>query len=67
MKYDTIHAVFGEGDFVLTVSEGRFAGRHSSFYDLFRVERGKIAEHWDTIESIPERSDWKNGNGKFGF
>jgi predicted SnoaL-like aldol condensation-catalyzing enzyme len=67
MKYDTIHAVIGEGSFVLTVSEGQFAGRHSSFYDLFRVENGKIAEHWDTIESIPERRDWKNDNGKFGF
>ena len=37
----------------------------SSFYDLFRVEKGKIAEHWDTIEAIPEKKDWKNGNGKF--
>ncbi|MFL5577163.1 MAG: hypothetical protein ACJ79S_14465 [Gemmatimonadaceae bacterium] len=31
------------------------------------VENGKIAEHWDTIETIPARSEWKNQNGKFGF
>ena len=65
MKYDKIHRVLGEGNFVLVVSEGTFGGRHTSFYDLFRVENGKIAEHWDTIETIPPRSEWKNDNGKF--
>ncbi|CAI1621714.1 nuclear transport factor 2 family protein [Serratia plymuthica] len=65
MKYDRIHRVLGEGNFVLTCSEGTFAGQPSAFYDLFRVENGKIAEHWDTIETIPARPDWKNQNGKF--
>jgi predicted SnoaL-like aldol condensation-catalyzing enzyme len=67
MKYSQIHKVLGEGNFVLVVSEGSFAGKPSSFYDLFRVQDGKIAEHWDTIETIPARSEWKNANGKFGF
>jgi predicted SnoaL-like aldol condensation-catalyzing enzyme len=67
MKYDTIHTVLGEGNFVLVVSEGHLAGKHSSFYDLFRVENGKIAEHWDTIEEIPAKENWKNDNGKFNF
>ncbi|MBS0329617.1 MAG: nuclear transport factor 2 family protein [Proteobacteria bacterium] len=65
MKYERVHKVLGEGDFVLVVSEGQFAGRHTSFYDLFRVQNGKIAEHWDTIEAIPARAEWKNTNGKF--
>jgi predicted SnoaL-like aldol condensation-catalyzing enzyme len=67
MRYDRIHAVLGEGEFVLVVSEGAFAGAHTSFYDLFRVEDGTIAEHWDTIEPIAPRADWQNANGKFGF
>jgi predicted SnoaL-like aldol condensation-catalyzing enzyme len=67
MKYDRIHQVLGEGNFVLVVSEGSFGGKPTSFYDLFRVENGKIAEHWDTIETIPAQSEWKNQNGKFGF
>ncbi|GJH41700.1 polyketide cyclase [Capnocytophaga sp. HP1101] len=67
MKYDTIHKVLGEGNFVLTVSEGKIGGVHSSFYDLFRVENGKIVEHWDTIEPIATKETWKNNNGKFGF
>lgn len=65
MKYDKIHKVLGEGNFVLAVSEGSFAGEHTSFYDLFRVENGKIAEHWDVIETIAPQSEWKNSNGKF--
>lgn len=65
MKYDTIHKVLGEGNFVLVVSEGYLAGKHTSFYDLFRVENGKIAEHWDVIEPIAPKESWKNNNGKF--
>lgn len=65
MKYDRIHKVLGEGNFVLVTSEGHLAGKHSAFYDLFRVENGKIAEHWDTIEAIPARDQWKSSNGKF--
>ena len=65
MKYDKIHKVLGEGNFVLVMSEGKFGGKHIAFYDLFRVENGKIAEHWDTIEPIPEKKDHKNPNGKF--
>ena len=67
LKYDKIHKVLGEGNFVLVVSEGHFAGEHNSFYDLFRVENSKIAEHWDVIETIPPEKEWKNRNGKFNF
>ena len=68
MKYDKIHKVLGEGNFVLTMSEGKFGkgeGEPSSFYDLFRVENGQIVEHWDIIETILPKSEWKNNNGKF--
>jgi predicted SnoaL-like aldol condensation-catalyzing enzyme len=67
MKYDRIHKILGEGNFVLVISEGQFAGKHVAFYDLFRVQEHKIAEHWDTIEPIPAQSEWQNANGKFGF
>lgn len=65
MEYKEIHKVLGEGNFVLVVSEGAFANQPTSYYDLFRVENGKIAEHWDTIETIPPQAEWKNNNGKF--
>ena len=65
IKYEKIHRVLGEGNFVLVVSEGKFGKKLTSFYDLFRVENGKIKEHWDVIETIPPRTEWKNENGKF--
>lgn len=65
IEYDRVHRVLGEGNFVLVTSEGRLAGQHVAFYDLFRAEDGKVREHWDTIEAIPPRSEWKNANGKF--
>ena len=57
--------MLGEGNFVLAVSEADVAGKHNSMYDLFRVENGKIAEHWDVIEESPAKENWKNNNGKF--
>lgn len=66
LQYDTVHMVLGEGNFVLTVSEGKFGqGDHVAYYDLFRIQDGKIVEHWDVIQPIPAREDWKNTNGKF--
>ena len=65
LQYDRIHRVLAEGSFALCVSEGVRAGIHTSFYDLFRVANGKLVEHWDTIEAVPPRSEWKNDNGKF--
>jgi predicted SnoaL-like aldol condensation-catalyzing enzyme len=65
MKYYQVHMVLREGNFVLVVSEGYFGDQHTAFYDLFRVENDKIAEHWDVIETIPSKDQWKNNNGKF--
>ena len=61
------HKVLGQGNFVLAISEGTFAGKPTSYYDLFRVENNKIAEHWDVMETILKESDRKNTNGKFNF
>ncbi len=66
MVYDKVHKVLGEGNFVLTMSEGKFGkGEDVAFYDLFRLENGQIVEHWDIIEPIPAKENWKNNNGKF--
>jgi predicted SnoaL-like aldol condensation-catalyzing enzyme len=50
---------------VLAVSEGTFGGTPTSYYDLFRVENGKIAEHWDVMETILQEDKRANTNGKF--
>lgn len=64
-QYAKLHLLLGQGNFVLAVSEGSVADTPSAFFDLFRVENGKIAEHWDTVDVIPPREAWKNANGKF--
>ena len=65
MVYGTVHMVLAQGDMVLAVSEGTFGGSPTSYYNLWRVEDGKIAEHWDVMETIAGRETWANENGKF--
>lgn len=66
VQYQTLHRILAEGNFVLTVCEGQSTAKgHSSFYDLYRLHDNFIVEHWDTIESVPPVSEWKNNNGKF--
>ena len=31
------------------------------------ADNGKIAEHWDVMETIAPESEWKHQNGKFNF
>jgi predicted SnoaL-like aldol condensation-catalyzing enzyme len=64
-KYTKIHKVLGEGNFVLTVSEGAWSGKPQVFYDLFRIKAGKLVEHWDVIQEIPTEG-LANTNGMFG-
>ena len=63
MKYNTTHMTVAEGNFVFTASEGTFGGTPTAFYDLFRVESGKIIEHWDVVSEIP--AEQAHDNGKF--
>ena len=65
MIYDNIHQVLAQGNYVLAVSEGTFGGAPTSYYDLWRVENGRIAEHWDVMETIADKDTWANENGKF--
>jgi predicted SnoaL-like aldol condensation-catalyzing enzyme len=58
-------SVFADGDFViLHVHRVRTPGtRGDAIVDIFRVADGKIVEHWDVIQPIPE--DAANGNTMF--
>lgn len=67
MVYEKNHIILGEGNFVLSVSEGIFMNEKVAFYDIFRIENGKVVEHWDTIEKILPEEDAANTNGKFNF
>jgi predicted SnoaL-like aldol condensation-catalyzing enzyme len=58
-----IKRVFAEGDYViLHVHSIRIPNtRGRAIFELFRLENGKIVEHWDTIQEIPETSANPNG------
>jgi predicted SnoaL-like aldol condensation-catalyzing enzyme len=60
LEIQKIHHVYGEGNFVLTVSEGKLAGKPTAFFDLFRVENGKVVEHWDVLQEIPAQQAHSN-------
>lgn len=43
LDYRTVHHILGEGNIVLSQSEGKWNGKTQAFYDLFRIENGKIS------------------------
>jgi predicted SnoaL-like aldol condensation-catalyzing enzyme len=63
VEFQQVHQILGEGNFVLALSEGKFNGKATAFYDLFRLESGKIAEHWDVLQEVP--ATMAHGNGMF--
>ena len=65
MVYNKTHMVLADGDYALACSEGTFGGVATTYYDLFRVENGYIAEHWDVMETLAAEDTWQNPNGKF--
>lgn len=62
LAYKKVHQIVAEGDFVFTRAEGQF-GAPVIYNDLWRVEDGKIVEHWDVIAPIP--SELPHANGVF--
>jgi predicted SnoaL-like aldol condensation-catalyzing enzyme len=43
-----------EGDVVILHSRYEMAGTEWRFIDIYRVENGRLAEHWDAMMQMPE-------------
>lgn len=56
--------VFVQSGHVVSYSKATFYETELAVFDIFRIENGKIVEHWDNMEPIPPRSEWAN-TGKF--
>ncbi|MFC0514432.1 nuclear transport factor 2 family protein [Mucilaginibacter angelicae] len=45
-----------EGDFVVTHLDIQFMGKRMAVIDLFKLKNGKLTEHWDAIQALPDES-----------
>ena len=61
----TVKRVVVEGDLVVlhVKSEPEPGALGSAVVDIFRLENGKIVEHWDVMQPVPDKMP--HGNGMF--
>ena len=62
LNYDEIVLLVGSGNFVATLCKANWDGSPLAQVDVFRLADGKVVEHWDNSEPVPEND--VNG-GKF--
>ncbi|MEM6726033.1 MAG: nuclear transport factor 2 family protein [Bacteroidota bacterium] len=58
LNYKRIVLMVGQGNFVATLCEANWKDdqidQDYAQVDLFRIENGKVVEHWDNVEPVPE-------------
>ncbi|HEY7992430.1 MAG TPA: nuclear transport factor 2 family protein [Stellaceae bacterium] len=54
---------FADGDYVVTHVWGHNGASDRGFIamDIFRLDNGKVVEHWDSVQPIPEKAQNSNG------
>jgi len=57
--------VFADGDYVIVHAHARAkpddpSDRGSAVMDIFRLENGKVVEHWDVVQPVPEKANNQN-------
>ena len=57
--------VFADGDYVIVHAHARAkpddpTDRGSAVMDIFRLENGKVVEHWDVVQAVPEKANNQN-------
>jgi predicted SnoaL-like aldol condensation-catalyzing enzyme len=66
VEYLQMHRTLAEGNFVLVQGEGCIGAEQVlEVYDLFRLDGGRIVEHWDLLQALAPRDQWANPNGPF--
>jgi len=62
--YQELVLLVGQGNFVATLCKASWEGQPLAQVDIFRLEAGKVVEHWDNAEPVPPEEEWAN-SGKF--
>jgi predicted SnoaL-like aldol condensation-catalyzing enzyme len=64
-NHSEIKHIFADGDYVIVHDHAvREPGtRGNATVNIYKLENGKVVEHWDVIQPIPEKA--ANGNGMF--
>lgn len=62
--YERIVLLVGRGNFVATLCEVSRGDQRYAHVDVFRLEDGRVVEHWDAVEPCPPPDELAN-SGKF--
>jgi predicted SnoaL-like aldol condensation-catalyzing enzyme len=55
--------IISDGDYVLMHNRGHNSPGTKAVVDIFRIEDGKVVEHWDVLQDVPQSA--KNANTMF--
>ena len=64
LNYHEIVLLVGQGNFVATLCRTTLLDQEYAQVDIFRLEDGKVVEHWDNAEPVPPAHELVN-SGKF--
>ena len=64
-NHTEIKRIFADGDYVIVHDQAvrEPATRKLAIVNIYKLENGKVVEHWDVIQPIPEKA--ANDNGMF--
>ena len=64
VQYDFVFKVLGAGNYVVAYSKASIDHKDYALFDIFRLDQGKIVEHWMNKEIMPAYAELTN-SGKF--
>jgi len=59
LKVDFVRMI-ADGDYVLMHNRGNNSPGTKAVVDIFRLENGKVVEHWDVLQDVPEATSNSN-------